>query len=368
MSSEEIKRAVFEDEMLAPPRPPRRSLLLHLGLFLATCVTTTFVGLLYAGSPAPELLMGGEGFEQGGLDLENWWRGLVFSATLLGILLTHEMGHFLAARIHRVDVSLPYFIPVPFGLGTFGAVISMRERIKSRNALLDIGAAGPLAGLAVALPLLVVGLWLSPVEDLPLDHVGMTEGNSIFYLGLKLVMFGELLPSGGRDVMLHPVAWAAWVGLLVTMLNLIPVGQFDGGHVAFAFFGRSYERFSRLVSRLLPVLGVLVFAYVFYEAIQKPEPLPSPGDRAFLLLQPPGHFPALQEFAVPWLNTPWAAASMAFSAAMPWFVWTILIFGLRIGRHPPFDPEPLSPSRKRIGILLFVVFVLIFMPIPLKVG
>lgn len=368
MSREELRRLGLEDELLQPTPVRGRRYGLHLLLFLTTCVTTTFVGLLYAGPPAPDFLMGAEGFEAGGLDLAHWWRGLVFSATLLGILLTHEMGHFVAARIHRVDVSLPYFIPVPFGLGTFGAVISMRERIRSPNALLDIGAAGPLAGLVVALPLLVVGLWLSPVETLPPDHVGMTEGNSLLYLAIKLALYGEVLPGNGRDVMLHPVAWAAWVGLLVTMLNLIPVGQFDGGHVAFAFFGRSYERFSRLVARLLPVLGAGVFLSVFLQTLGQSLPLPPPEDRAALVLLPPGQFPAFQEIAVPWLHTPMDAASTAFAAAMPWFVWTLLIFGLRIGRHPPFDPEPLSPSRRKLGILLFVVFVLIFMPIPLKTG
>jgi membrane-associated protease RseP (regulator of RpoE activity) len=312
--------------------------------------------------------MGAEGLAQGGLDLEHWWRGAIFSATLLGILLTHEMGHYVAARIHRVDVSLPYFIPVPFGLGTFGAVIAMRERIRSPNALMDIGAAGPLAGLAVALPLLVVGLWLSPVETLPPDYVGMTEGNSILYLAMKLVMFGEVLPGNGRDVMLHPVAWAAWVGLLVTMLNLIPVGQFDGGHVAFAFFGPGYQRFSRLVFRMLPVVGLGVFTYVFLDALGHAQPLPPPEDQGVLALLAPGQFPAFREIAIPWLNTPWDAAGEAFSSALPWFIWALLIFAMRIARHPPFDPEPLSPGRRFVGILLFVVFLLIFMPIPLRAG
>src|SRR5262249_19738430 len=156
--------------------------------------------------------------------------GPVYAATLLGILLTHEMGHYVVARRHGIDVSLPYFIPVPFALGTMGAVIRMRSPIPTRDALIDVGAAGPLAGLAVAVPLLLWGLAESPVTPIPPG--GAIEGNSLGYLVCKLLVKGRVLPGDGLDVQLSPMAMAAWVGLLVTFINLIPLAQLDGGHIA----------------------------------------------------------------------------------------------------------------------------------------
>ncbi len=151
-----------------PSKLRKNNYLLHLALFVATLITTTFAGLTYVSTGPPSIWIGVidlgpgmplllfepyTGFDPGGLSLLEPWRGLYFSATLMFILLCHEMGHYIAARIHKVDVSLPFFIPLPFvGLGTFGALISMRERVKNRNALMDIGAAGPLAGLVVTLP------------------------------------------------------------------------------------------------------------------------------------------------------------------------------------------------------------------------
>ncbi|HTM19708.1 MAG TPA: site-2 protease family protein, partial [Kofleriaceae bacterium] len=200
----------------------RPNYLLHAGLFLATCATTWLAG------------------------------GAAFAATLMAILLVHEMGHYVAARLHRVDASLPYFIPLPpvISLGTMGAVIRMKKPIEDRNALLDVGAAGPLAGLLVAIPLLVIGVALSPVSTAPSG--GVQEGNSIAYLLLKLAVTGRILPAAdGTDIDLNGMAFAAWVGLLVTMINLIPIGQLDGGHVARAYLGNRHERFSTVLHALL---------------------------------------------------------------------------------------------------------------------
>jgi membrane-associated protease RseP (regulator of RpoE activity) len=360
-----------EPPELEPPASPRgNKYLLHFGLFVATLITTTYAGLMYVSTGAPSIWMGiidlgpdvpmpllyepFTGFDPGGLSLYEPWNGLYFSATLMFILLCHEMGHYVAARIHKVDVSLPFFIPFPFGgLGTFGAVISMREQIKNRNALMDIGAAGPLAGLVVTVPLLAYGLWLSDVSLVPPGAVAMSEGNSIFYLGLKYLVKGELLPWGGRDVFLHPIAWAAWCGLLITMINLIPVWQLDGGHVAFAYFGSRYEWASRWFHKLLPVVGISVVVYVFV-------------DSYFAVAPVAAGVPPL------WLNTWYAAITNAVSAAFPWFLWpALLLFMLRRsgGRyHPPVDLAPLSGGRRAVGLLVMIVFVLIFMPIPLRVG
>ena len=165
--------------------------------------------------------------------------GWMFAVPLLTILLFHEFGHYFAARLHRVPASLPYFIPIPLSLGTFGAIIAMPERIRSRNVLLDFGAAGPLAGLVVALVVLTIGLSLSPVLPLP-DTGYMQEGQSLLYLGLKYLVLGPI--PEGYDVALHPTAAAGWAGLLLTVLNLIPYGQLDGGHISYSVLGSRSTR------------------------------------------------------------------------------------------------------------------------------
>src|SRR5262249_48648354 len=157
----------------------------------------------------------------------------------------HELGHYFVARRRGVAVSLPYFIPLPpyVSLGTLGAVIRMDKPIEDRGALFDVGAAGPIAGLVVAVPLLAIGPYLSPV-GMSLDDNGFQEGNSVLYGLLKLAIKGRWLPANGVDVQLHPMAMAAWVGLLVTMINLMPIGQLDGGHVARAALGERHEAWS----------------------------------------------------------------------------------------------------------------------------
>ena len=210
-----------------------RTAAIHVGLFAACCATT-------------------------------WWAGgPAFAATLMTILLCHELGHYVVSRRHRIDVSLPYFIPLPpvISVGTLGAVIRMRKPIEDRNALFDVGAAGPIAGLVVAIPLLVVGLMLSHVEPLQLDaqhRYPVIEGNSILYALLKYAVFGRWLPSGGVDVRLHPMADAGWFGLLLTMINLMPIGQLDGGHIARAALGQAHETWSARLHVALPIVGLAI--------------------------------------------------------------------------------------------------------------
>ena len=234
--------------------------------------------------------------------------GLPFSLTLMSILLAHEMGHYIVGRRYNAPVSLPYFIPMPFfGLfGTMGAVIVQRAPFEDRRSLFDIGVAGPLAGLVVALPLLVYGLATSKVGPIPPGS--LMEGNSILYLAIKYLIFGKILPGHGLDVSLNPVAWAAWGGLLVTSLNLLPIGQLDGGHTLYALLGK----------RAWPVaIGVVL-----------------------LLL------------------------AMGF-VWQGWFLWAILVlvFGVR---HPaPLnDLSPMGLKRTLVGIGVLVLFVLTFTPIP----
>lgn len=299
------------DDAAAPaaPRPRWLQLAIHLGLFVATCVTTYLAG------------------------------GAAFAATLMTILLCHEMGHYLLARRHGIEVSLPYFIPLPpmVSLGTLGAVIKMRAPIADRNQLLDVGAAGPLAGLAVAIPALVIGLHLSAVG--PSQPGGAQEGNSILYGLIKLTMFGQWLPSGGVDVQLHPMAFAAWVGLLITMINLIPIGQLDGGHVMRAGLGDRHEKLSAVLHRGLLLVALATGGYLFALARAK--------DAGVL-----------------------AALGFAAWGAMPWLVWSIALAIMRNlaggEYHPPVGGPPLTAGRRRLVWVMSLVFLLLFAPVPMR--
>jgi len=286
----------------------KRDALIHGGLFVACCITTTIAS------------------------------GPVFAATLMGILTCHEFGHYLVGRRRGVDVSLPYFIPMPpvLTFGTLGAVIRMKRPIDDRAALFDVGAAGPVAGLAVAVPLLVIGLSLSEVGPLKPDD--MIEGNSILYALLKLAVFGRWLPSGGIDVQLHPMASAAWVGMLVTMINLMPIGQLDGGHIARSALGDSHERWSARLHRALPVVGVVVGGVMFTAALH-----------------------AGKSFG--------GALNYAKDGVIPWVVWTLLLGWMRrqAGEyHPPVGETPLDPWRRRAAFAMMIVFILIATPVPFR--
>jgi membrane-associated protease RseP (regulator of RpoE activity) len=319
-----------------PARPAPR-LWLHLLLFAVTVFTTynSAMGRLSA-----------DGNDSG------WLRSgsLAFSLALMAILTAHEMGHYVLARIHRVDTTLPYFIPLPIvGVGTLGAVIRIRGRIPHRNALVDIGAAGPLAGLAVALPILFWGLGHSRVVDSPsldtsfpgegslwvmlrelfawamaqLTHaqsqaeqagsgpIQVIFGDSLLMQGLTRLAVGPL--PEGKDVLVHPVVIAGWFGLLVTLLNLMPMGQLDGGHLSFALFGRHARWVGKGVALVLFLLVLFV--------------------------------------------------------SMFWLVWLLVTSKLMGFGHPEvLEPEmPLSPGRKWICALCFVALIGCAMPIPLRV-
>lgn len=266
--------------------------------------------------------------------------GLPFAVSLLAILGVHEFGHYLAGRYHRTAVTLPYFIPMPFSyFGTLGAFISMKEPPRNRRVLLDIAIAGPLAGLIVAIPVLLYGLSTSSLSTLPLRTSSATsyllEGNSLLYLIAKWLVFGRLLPApthytlapllywlrylvlglpipaGGLDVFLGPVAWAGWAGLLVTGLNLIPASQLDGGHLLYVLIGKK-------TNRVLPVILVGLVALGFV----------------------------------------WSG----------WFLWALLILVFGQSHAEPLDQiTPLDDRRKLLAIVGLVVFLLVFTPIPLVV-
>jgi len=175
--------------------------------------------------------------------------GAPFAVGLLGVLVAHELGHYLVSRRLGVAASLPFFIPMPVLslFGTMGAIIRTREPMRNRRQVLAIGAAGPLSGLIVAIPLLLLGLLRSQVQPVLQTPGALMEGNFALYVLLKYLVFGRFLPSGGYDVFLDPVAFGAWAALFITGLNLTPAGQLDGGHVAYALLGNNARWLSRLM-------------------------------------------------------------------------------------------------------------------------
>ena len=297
---------------------PKTRWALPVALMILTFLSTFYVGAKSVIGHEPS-------------SLEELGKGWVFSLPLMGILLAHEFGHFFAGRYHRIDVSPPYFIPVPFFfLGTMGAVIQIRERIRTRNALLDIGAAGPLAGMVVAIPVLIYGISSSPIEVLP-ERDYIIEGRSLFYLALLFWLKGPI--PEGYDIMLTPTALAGWAGLLVTMINLLPFGQLDGGHVAYALWGRRQDRYSRAVIRALPLLALVVsVAYglpTYLSGVR--------GDRLVY----------------------------DATAGVNWLVWAAVLWLLTRATgadHPPTEDEALSPRRRVVGLATLSLFALLFMP------
>lgn len=276
---------------------------LNVLLLLATVITTTWAGAAHQGV---NLLQQPERFTV----------GLPYAGALLLILGAHELGHYFAARIHGIVVSLPYFIPVPFALGTFGAFISMRSVAEQRRALFDVSVAGPLAGLVFAIPALWIGLQYSTVTggngtaNLSMMHQGVNVGSSLLLTGIAKLAIPGLISQGHRLV-LHPLAFAGWLGLLVTALNLLPIGQLDGGHMADAMFG---PRISRIIGTIAMVLLI----------------------------------------------------------ALGFFVWSGLLFWALIiyfiagskGMPPLNDLSPLPAGRRVLGALTFIVLLLILTPVP----
>jgi len=320
-----------EEGASAPPSPRGRPWVLHIGLFLLTGITTTLAGVRFANEIPPDI--GGEGFVAEILAGLLFYRellfameeparllsGFTFSVPLLAVFLCHEMGHFLAARHYRVDASLPYFIPVPFALGTLGAVIAMRAPSKDRGALLDIGAAGPLVGFVVAFVVLLIGFALSDVKtaaeiaQIADGKAVIIEGDSAVYALARWMIFGTLPP--GDDVWIHPTAWAGWFGMFLTWLNLQPFSQFDGGHIAYALVGRHARAITFVVFGYLAILAAIT------------------------------------------LNPNWVALALI-----------MVVLSRFIGlSHPPIDdPRPLRPRHKLIAFVSTLVFLGTFVYNPLR--
>lgn len=277
----------------------KKRLGLHLSLFFITFATTTTAGAM----------------QNGVNPLADPWgigSGLPFAVTLMTILLVHEMGHYLMSRYHGVQASLPYFIPAPppFIAGTFGAFIKMDFPPRDRRALFDVGAAGPLAGLVLAIPAVVVGLQLSTVAPGESSARGITLGSSLLLRFLSQMTLG--IRPEEATVVLHPIAVAGWFGLFVTALNLLPVGQLDGGHVTYALFGPRHTWIARLTVGTVLTLGI-------------------------------------------------------FGQWYGWLIWGALLLFLGVQHPTPLDPHtPLDLKRRVLAWLTLVVLLITFVPVPLS--
>jgi membrane-associated protease RseP (regulator of RpoE activity) len=281
---------------------------LHVTLFLLTLVSTTAVG-------ADHYLAYASDFGRNQVTISNALiaQGLWYSATVLLILGSHELGHYLACRYYQVDASLPFFIPMPGVLtGTLGAFIRIREPIPTKRMLFDIGIAGPLAGFVFALPALFIGVALSPVVRVPENLVGFHLGEPLLFRIAAWLTWGSI--GDGYSLNLHPMALAAWFGLLATALNLFPIGQLDGGHISYAVLGRRSTTVT--LASICMAIGLTFFS-------------------------------------------------------MSWLVWTFLLVAMTLvmgPRHPRTIDEdiPLDRTRIWLAVLALVVFVLCFTPSPLE--
>ena len=280
-------------------------------MFVATALTTLYAGTIWYYQPV-----------DGPLDLLAGWP---FAVAVLGVLAVHELGHYALSRYHGVDASLPYFIPVPSFIGTFGALISMRGRIPNRKALFDIGVSGPLAGLVAAVLVAVVGLHLDPVQ-VP-ERVLESEAAIEIDLGYPPLL--ELLAwaTGGQltyedpGLVANPVIFGAWVGLFVTFLNLIPVGQLDGGHIVRSMIGERAETIAALVPGAL--FGLAAYLAVF--------------------------------------------ADVSYNAPVLWGFWGLVtLFLAYVGFATPVFDEPLDRWRMTVGVVALVLGILCFTPVPIE--
>jgi Zn-dependent protease len=296
-----------------PLHPSVRSLVLASALFFLTFLTSLVAGAhfaaAYAHNQAASFAALFQTFRLAYLHPAYLLSGLPFALTLLIILLAHELGHYFACRHHHIYSSYPFFIPAPTLIGTFGAFILIRSPIRSVRALVDVGASGPLVGFVFALPALAFGVLRARIIP------GLNlHANADVVFGVPLVLKATaavLQPNAqASDLLLHPVGRAAWVGLFATALNLLPVGQLDGGHIVRSVSPRAH----RWISLLLPVV-----------------------------LLPLGIFL-------------WSG----------WLIWAAILIGLRFFRMPPiYDPTPLDPNRRFGAFIALLVFVLCFMPSPI---
>jgi membrane-associated protease RseP (regulator of RpoE activity) len=294
---------------------------IHIILFILTVITTFVTGYSFSGSVAS---------------------AFAFSGTLLFILGSHEMGHYFYGRKYGVDITPPYFIPAPpiiSPIGTFGAFIKIKSPISTRKALFDIGIAGPLAGIAASIPVLLVGIKYSTIIDVADKEggQGLMLGSPLIFTFFTSIFFGKI--PEGKDLFLHPVAFAGWVGLFVTALNLIPSGQLDGGHIVYSLFPKKAHRVTSVV--MIAILLVFGFGteplFMLYHRLAGS----GPGD---LLSRIPD-----------------------FEGWPGWILWAVLLT-LMGTKHPPtiHDEGELDTGRKLLGFISLLIFIGCITPVPIK--
>ena len=289
---------------------------IHILLFIATVITTFIAG-----------------YAQGG----NLISGISFSAALIFILGSHEMGHYYYGKKYGVQITPPYFIPFPLSpIGTFGAFIKIKSQITSKKALFDIGVAGPIWGIIAAIPTLILGLYLSEVIEIG-SREGINLGSSPIFLFLTDFIFGKI--PEGSDILLHPVAFAGWIGLLVTSLNLIPCGQLDGGHLIYSIFSKKIHSIvSNISIIILLVLGMgtkqLIDLFKFFG----------------IEIGISDHF-------------------LIFEGWIGWVLWAFLLAFILGTRHPPtlYEETDIGLERKIIAFITFLIFIGCFIPIPVQI-
>jgi membrane-associated protease RseP (regulator of RpoE activity) len=309
----------------------RRRVWVNGVLFALTVVSTFVVGLglslsyLYPNSTLDQSPAAEPGL-QAFLEPRVLFLALLYSGVLMIILVGHELGHYLTCRRYGLEATLPYFIPAPNIIGTFGAFIKIKSPISRKQELFDVGAAGPLAGFVLALPALLVGLACSKVVPFPSGEGSLSLGEPMLLKLAAGLFFGHI--PAGADIVLHPVGFAGWVGLLVTALNLFPVGQLDGGHVAYALVGRKRKFVSSTALGAFLVLGVFFFVGWFVWGI---------AGLLFVLVRRTGRPRPLHRLAI------------------------------RL-KHPPVQDEdvPLGRGRTILAAIVIAIFILSFIPDPIK--
>ncbi len=312
MEEEQVRLTSWEQ--VRPPFSLKKKIWLNVLLFVLTAFSTFYVGIsLSFNYKNAEIFVQNSEFSP---DLsvifspEVIGLSIIYAVVLLGILLGHELGHFLACRYYKINATLPYFIPFPNLIGTMGAFIKIKSPIKKKHQLFDIGIAGPLTGFILSMPALVYGLPLSKVvPSIAAKEGSIMLGDSLLLKIIEGMIFKNIPPNS--DIFLHPVAFAGWVGLLVTALNLFPMGQLDGGHISYALLGSKSRNLARIFLVIFFALGIFF-----------------------------------------WVG---------------WFLWAFLILFLGM-KHPQIEDETesLSQGRKIIAYVIVLIFILSFIPDPIK--
>ncbi len=297
--------------MVWQPRPKFQDRVwLHVLLLVLTILTTTIVGAEHYASFLTDFVQPARlRMPIAALLVRGFW----YSGTILAILGCHELGHYFACRYYNVDASLPYFLPVPITItGTLGAFIRIREPIPSKRMLFDIGIAGPIAGFVVAVPALFIGMSMSRIVPMPSEFHGLSLGEPLLFKLASSLIWGT--PPDGYYLNMHPMAFAAWFGLLATALNLFPIGQLDGGHISYAVLGRRSTAIT-----LVMIVVAIVLSYF----------------------------------------------------SLSWVVWTVLMIAMLVAfgpRHPRTIDEhvPLDRTRLLLAIFALIMFVVCFTPTPIE--